>query len=334
MIAPSLPRTTVQISAQENLRMVVYVLGRPAQGEMIVTLLKDNDEVKFSILTDCYLSVSRHVRKFANWCRTIGIDHFDAMIFTHPDVDHCTGVCELIKEMDAEHTSMLFIPNQMFSVSEVSEAKIRGPFQKISDEYVKNGRLYLQMRKPSERSVMFELEFQSPLQDTTIMQFVQIATDEYYICAHNLHRKPKASHNDLSLAYSIRYNNQNFLYCADIPGEYVRLMDNEYLRNVRFVKIPHHGSRRCEQLPARLLANGHRRVVSATTTFHGKAKRKRLPHDEVLSLYKEMGEVYCTGPNVSVASEYEYGGIRIDCCLSNNEIETTCFGNAYQYVTS
>lgn len=330
--SPPLPRTTLLISSRENLRMVVYVLGRPAQGEMIVTLLKDNDEVKFSILTDCYLSVSRHVKKFTNWCKTIGVNHFDAMIFTHPDIDHCTGICDLIEEMDTEHTSMLFIPNQMFSVSEISEAKIMNPFREISDEYDKNGRLYLQMRKPLERNIMFELEFLSPLQDGSKMQFVQIATDEYYICAHNLHRKPKASHNDLSLAYSIRYNGQNFLYCADLPGEYVREIDNEYLHNVRFVKIPHHGSRSCAELPSQLLANGHRNVISATTTFHGRAKRKRLPHDEVLCQYKMMGDVFCTGPSISMASNQEYGGIKINCFLLNNEIETSCFGNAYQYM--
>lgn len=312
--------------------MVVYVLGRPTQGEMIVTTLQDGDEVKYSTLTDCFIMSRRHAKVFANWCRSIGVSHFDVLIFTHPDVDHCLGVRELVAEMDAKHTSELFVPNQMFAQTDVSIEKVIAPFREISKQYNNNGKLHLQKRMPLERNVMFELQFNAPMQMSTTMQFIQIATDEQYLFFHNLDKKDKAKHNDLSLAYTIHYNNQNYLYCADLPGDYVREIDNEFFHNVRFVKIPHHGSNGSKELPSKLQVNEQKEVLSVTTTYHGLAKKRRLPSQEVLQGYMRTGNVYCTGPDLDALSQklYKYGGVKISYKLRGNDLGVTYAGNAYQ----
>lgn len=324
----------MRISSHDNLHMVVYVLGCPSQGEMVVTLIQDGDEVKYSILTDCYLETPHQVKLFARWCRRIGVLHFDAMIFTHPDVDHCTGVSNLVNEMDSIYSSLLFIPEQMFGVLNVSEEQIIGPFREITKHYEKNDKLIIQDREKKERKVMLEIEFQAPMQTPTTMQFIQLATDKYFINRHCLYRENKASHNDLSLVYTINYLGNNYLYCADLPGEYVKEIDDEYLHNVQFVKIPHHGSKGCIEFPSRLLANAQDGLISATTTYHGMADTRRLPAEEVLQLYSKMGNVYCSGPRISPIPEkvYKYGGIRIDCLFHEVDLKASCWRNAYQYI--
>lgn len=332
----SILHTPLQISSYDNLRMVIYVLGRPAQGEMIVTTLLDGEEVRYSMLTDCYITSKQHAELFANWCRKIGVHHFDAMIFTHPDEDHCTGICEVVAEMDPMYTTEIFIPNQMFAVPKISKDNIIEPFRQISDKYDKKGKLHFQMRMPREPRVMFELQFQVYMQAPTIMQFIQIATDERYVGIHNLYRETKASHNDLSLVYAMCYNGQKYLYCADLPGDYLRDIDDEYFHNVRFVKVPHHGSDSCKELPSRLLANEQKDVHSVTTTFHGMAEKRRLPNEEVLKKYCKTGDVYCTGPQLNPLPEkvFEFGGVKMSWELRGINTDIECCGNAYKFEES
>lgn len=330
------PRVPLRISSYENLQMAVYVLGCPCQGEMIVTVLLDGDEVKYSILTDCYLRSIRHANVFARWCKKIGVSHFDTIIFTHPDVDHCMGVDYLVRLMDPSYSSLLFIHSQMYAVVKISEDQILRPFREIWSGYKKNGTLHLQSKTQIRSKIMLEIEFNSMLHESSLMQLVQLAPDDLYLADHNLYRKNGSSHNDLSLVYSIYYNNKNYLYCADMPGDGVKYIDENYLYNVRFVKIPHHGSPDCIALPAMLFGCTSAGITSVTTIYHKLADEYKLPQDQILKLYRKKGRVYCTGPHIHSAPSklYKYGGVRLSWSLFDDSVAAEWGGNAYEYVNS
>lgn len=329
------PTETLQISSHENLRMVIYVIGCPIQGEMIMTLLMDQDEVKYSVLTDCYLVSRRHAHVFANWCRSIGVHRFNAIILTHPDVDHCCGINHLVDEMDPKREAKLFLPAQIMTVMKISTDKVLSPMKTLLSKYsVKNKTLYLQAFSKLRSPIMLEIIFQAALQRESTMTFIQMGTDDEFLFHQNL-TESKASHNDLSMVYTINYNDQNYLYCADMPGKYVNELDEEYLHNVRFVKIPHHGSKDCIGLSSQLMKNGETSVISSSTVYHKLLDSCKLPHKEVMQKYKLLGTAYCTGPKTEPMplKTYRYGGIKINYSLSNGELyeKPICQGNAYQY---
>ena len=48
--------------------------------------------------------------------------------------------------------------------------------------------------------------------------------------------------NDLSIVYALRFNGIDFLFCGDLANQSVKFIKEDFLQNVFFIKIPHHGS--------------------------------------------------------------------------------------------
>lgn len=45
-----------------------------------------------------------------------------------------------------------------------------------------------------------------------------------------------------SIVYALRFNGIDFLFCGDLANQSVKFIKEDFLQNVLFIKIPHHGS--------------------------------------------------------------------------------------------
>lgn len=325
----------MHVSAIENLQLTMYVIGFPVQGEMILTLLTDGSTVKKSFLTDCYLRTKNQVDIFAGWCKKRGVKHLDAIFITHPDVDHCTGLSMLLKKMDSDCSTILYMPDQIIAVRDVSHAIVRNSLRYVNKHYsIENGNLCLLTMDDYRGRTILELNIQPSMQPEMQMEFVQLAPTKGYLFGRNTN-KSQASHNDVSLVYAIVCNGFNYLFCADMPAEVAKNIDREYLQQVQFVKIPHHGSKDNNvDLLANLSSGQATNIISASTVFKKLAERSKLPKTEVLEGYKKIGRVYCTGPKHKSEPKQiqSYGGVKIHYFLFDRKKKplSRCVGNAFE----
>lgn len=112
----------------------------------------------------------------------------------------------------------------------------------------------------------------------------------------------------------------DYLFCGDLMGDDVQFLDKNFLKNVSFVKIPHHGSSRTHQLPQLMKKQNVTAPIAATTTF----SRYNLPEKRVIRMYQSFCEsVYSTSEGA-----HQYGCIETDFSIRDLSCNVKLSGNA------
>lgn len=120
--------------------------------------------------------------------------------------------------------------------------------------------------------------------------------------AHKILKKLEANKsikgNDISISAILRIGKYGFFFGGDAENDELSEISNEYLHNLTFVKIPHHGSPTSDKLPSIISKEVKReaqemfeatgnykeeKLFAVTTSF--KYGRANLPEDKVLKLY-------------------------------------------------
>lgn len=310
----------------QNLSLDIYTIGYPGMGETILTMICEGNSVLFTTLTDCYLTSDCNY--VSNILNQRGVSAIDAFIWTHPDVDHSVGICDVLSQFDSLHKAKVYLPEEfhngirykvcneaMDALSYLKENySVRSDYNVCTVGVTENetrGLIRLRFKeKHGEKKIRCQWQFMAPFGE---LAWRQVSKDNFTL-------------NDLSIVYSMHFNDVNFLFCGDLAERSVKFMDSQYLQNVYFIKIPHHGSCNDNRVFIRKLQeNQVKGALSVTTSF-----QSTHPYPETLEAYKNIScEIDCTGDAAHTVEKY--GCIKASFNICSLVHQTELSGNAFCY---
>lgn len=315
-----------------SLRLHVYVVGYPMEGEAILFLFEENSEPLLTILTDSYRDDDYcHISKIlSDW----GSPNLDMFFWTHPDNDHSKGIETLLGEFDKNGDCHIFIPHYLHSenVEEHIGKNATGALTYLKNNYNRSPKYakgHLRQYHPvsfdvSADPARFNFEFRSIVTGGLLGVSIEIYGPEVQRVLQHTDGTLGYDANTMSIVYKMNANSVNLFMTGDLDNEGAGVIPDECFKNIHFLKIPHHGSDELKDFTGKFVMNETADMVSATTVFnHGK---KPLPVDDMIGDYKEHSSaIYSTG-----VGEAKFGCVHVTYNLMKvlREGEVELAGNA------
>ena len=307
----------------QKLKLRIFTIGYPLEGESIIGVIDDEDRHLFSFVIDSYEIVDPNKRVFNETLeklRELNISSIDAFFWTHPDIDHSKGIQTLLSEADKEVNAFIFLPAMLNKDLDLTD-EARNSMDYLFGKYNKGRKYQMSMvvKNQYETNRTLKLTFEERRSGREM-------TGEFYFLAPNGARLLRGTCankgfglNRLSIMFSLRMNHFDYLFCGDLMGDDVQFLDGDFLKNVRFIKIPHHGSTRTRQLPELLDNQQVSDAIAATTVF----AKCNLPEEETIQKYKSVcTDVYSTseGPAMygCVETCFNIRDLSYDAALTGN----------------
>ena len=142
-------------------------------------------------------------------------------------------------------------------------------------------------------------------------------------CNHANFWDMEMEHNLMSIVYSVEINGRNYLFTGDLLDDGARMMSEEVLARINYIKIPHHGSERSKEFQYKTKQFCDGGIIATTTRFNN----SQDPKESTLSAYRDIGEVYFV---TDERSDFA-GCIETEVDVMNDTRFTKCIGNASQY---
>lgn len=324
-----IPKVKIEIDDIDSLHLDVYTIGYKEEGESLLLLLCDGKNILHCTMTDCYcIGDYNHADAILN---DLEVKNIDAFVWTHPDSDHSTGIKSFLEIYDSNADARIFIPAGLScDIIDTDEAKKALTF--ITNKYNRNRQYdidYISLNSGDFCQLMkYRIkEKKTSRQVDYMFTFILPNTN---LVARRSNSEGKILLNDYSIFYIVTFNDQNYLFCGDLSKQNVQFINEDWLEDVVFVKIPHHGSTTLGNFQGKLISAGVNDVISTCTTF----KSKQLPNDGVLKSYKSFSKaVYCTGKNED-SPKYDYGCVLNQFNANMKDNASSCSGNAFEYKVS
>ena len=312
-----------KVRSLEYLHLRIRTLGYPENGESIMISLMDDDKELFNVFIDNY-----EVGNYQYWISLLPPEtKIHAFIWTHPDEDHSLGVHKLLSKFDSNREARIFLPTSLTrNLLELNNKTAALPcYDYLKENYNKN-RTYLWnevslcqdegirnlcQRKIVDRSnnnsVTFRIGFMLP-----IGAMVNRRVDKSQMNSGEM--------NHLSLFTVVELNRFRYIFAGDLSKINVQFLDDDYLNNCRFIKIPHHGSKDPIKLVDKIECIPSLKMHSVTTIFG-----TTNPFKVVLDKYAEKcEEVFSTD-----RGEAQFGMVEIDYYVNDlDRINIKLEGNA------
>lgn len=308
----------------DNLRFKVFTIGYSSEGESVLGVIDDGDRHLYSFVVDSYHVVDDDNCVFNETIaklKDLNITSIDAFVWTHPDKDHSTGIQELLSEVDKDAGALIFLPAMLDKKLEITD-DVRSGMEYLFKRYNSGTKYGMNMvvKNQTTTNPDVKLTFKERRSGRKII-------GGFYFLAPNGARLLRNScvnktfgFNRLSIMFSFRVNNFDYLFCGDLMGDDVQFLDDDFLRNIQFIKIPHHGSSYTRQLPQLLNTNKVTDVIATTTTF----SKRNLPEDEIICMYKSIARgVYSTAEG-----DCKYGCVETDFNIRDLSCNVMLTGNA------
>jgi beta-lactamase superfamily II metal-dependent hydrolase len=279
--------TPIGLDHNSNLQLHIYVLGHYPMGESVLLIVyeKNTKKVHKSILIDCFerddVNVFTSVLDYYN----IGGLGLDFVVWTHPDKDHSVGFEHIIGRYTNHKKTLYLLPDGVDREINVS-LESKKAFDAIAQRHNIVERINTSNRRDYPLvygkelfvdgytdSINFEIEVLTPFADRTFNK-----TE----CCRGF------CINELSISLLVKFGKLNFYFGGDSENPNISLIQEEKLKNLDFIKIPHHGSNSADKLINIIEScnDGVRLATSVSTCFvHGRSK---LPEMAVLERYKKL----------------------------------------------
>ncbi len=327
------------VSSFDNLTISLFVIGYKNIGESIIIIFRDisnaGEKVIMSMVIDCYetvnLNLAREVLKKYN------VQKLDFVCWTHPHYDHSLGIDGLINDFFHDNL-VVFLPK--FYYPNLTEDLLKGESKKAVEIY---NNIWTSVEKHPNikeiwRSISANGDYStnvypmciSSINDTVSKElFFRFLTPlghrtDIYATAGKQFSKP----NELSVSFVMSLDGYDFYFGGDTENEHANGIDCEIIKNMRWIKVPHHCSRGAINIANNL---GPRLdfVVSTVYTSSG------LPAKEVQNIYAKEAPLHMT--QLDEINDYqlnsEYGIVQYDYHFKKNEafVNIFTYGNAGQY---
>lgn len=311
-----------------QLRLHIYVVGYPAEGESILIVVSEGKRALLTIVTDCYMTLEgyNHVSEIltTDW----NSPSLDAFIWTHPHNDHSKGIMAFLDKHDKKRLAQIISAENSIGYDKHPDTRNYSVIQKYLirkyaakqysfmayDPYRDCTLNFLLKGNTSDLpSIPFSLDFCAPLAVNGA------------ISSYNKYQKP----NKTSLAFKVSVNNVDVFMGGDLDEICVPYIEEGIFQHVNLIKIPHHGSEKTGEIHLRFKANTCEEVHAASTVF----TKSKDPKEKILKGYADKGAtVHCTGPKAGDAPVENYGCLHYVYDLSNSKFENLfCSKNAYQF---
>ena len=309
-----------------NLVLEVHTVGYPTQGESIVTMLKDGDRVLFTVVTDSFCTDSSD--EVSAILHRNGDPHINIFVWTHPDEDHSVGIENLLTTFDSQHEAIVYIP------ANISRELMNNDSARTALDYLVAN--YNKMRRYNLSSIGSTQGIELPHQSFVVksrrtgreivgyFHFLLPDTSMSFRRAYH-HVRNSGDMNDFSIVYVLSLNGLRYFYGADMTNssmKFLRTDKSQYLDNIRFIKIPHHGSKDSAKAVGLLKPYEEKKAV-ATTTVYGATN----PFSPSLDAYKSI----CAYVSSTDRGLEPFGCIQMDFKVNDTLMPTPiCRGNAKQ----
>ena len=323
-----------RVKSFNDLRLRIYTIGYPVMGESVLALLCDGDQVLFSVVTDCYCigqeknGAYNHVDTIMTGC---GVTQIDAFVWTHPDEDHSLGIESLLDCYDNQHEAEIFIPEGLI------EQRKKGTLCKEScgvvdylyshysnrGSHKTNRHVHTVSTDDHEVRDLLGLEIYADDEVMPMTCKFRFVLPYAEFCNHANFWDMDMEHNLMSIVYSIEINGRNYLFTGDLLDEGTKMMSDEVLSRINYIKIPHHGSEHSKEFQFKVKRFGDIRTISTATRFD----KKNDPKESTLRAYSELGDVYYVTNELT----HKVGCIETEVDVMTDVCVTKCFGNACRF---
>lgn len=307
----------------------IYTLGYMPMGESVLAIIRNRETGKIilSILFDSFEKKGNNIMfqyldKF-----NIKQNKLDCIIWTHPDLDHSVGYDKIIKDYASSNTVFILpegLSNYWFIRCILKNRKYG--FRKLALVF----KSWISIKKFSRKYRNVERVNASNWRNRTSYCECKIGNyngeidcrlDIMTPLAHKIFKKLETNKsikgNDISISAILRIGKYGFFFGGDVENDELAEINNDYLHNLTFVKIPHHGSTASDRLPSIINKEIKRdaqekfeqtgnyieeKLFAVTTSF--KYGRANLPEDKVLKLYRGCSEHIIRTKNDTNSNKY------------------------------
>jgi len=252
----------VSNSPDKNLHLIACDVGQ-GDGTLITyestqVLIDGGPDSK---ILDC---LGKHI---PYWDRKI-----EVVILSHPQLDHYGGLIEVVRRYEVEN----FVANALDSKADAYQElkreiadrgiKVINPTQNTAIRY---GSLYIDIVYPSDSFLLQNSSVASEAQGSDVLG------------SYTSNRDP----NEFSVVAILTFGEFDALFMGDITPEIIpEVIAGGELKDVDFIKVPHHGSK--NGLTRELL---NATAPEAAVISVGKNNRFGHPHEQVLTMLTDAG---------------------------------------------
>lgn len=318
-----------ELNSLENVEFRIYTIGYSRQGESILTILCNKEQILYSVLTDSFQKQVRGLKKFNVLDEILtqyDNPHIDLFVWTHPDQDHSIGIEDALDTYDSDRKAFVFVPDGLDRKDKYEICgKSKDAFDYLNKYYFQRGHgLPISVSSQEERKIV-KLRLKEIETGVSIWaDFIFIAPSGEVILKRTANEN-KFTINEMSVVYAINMNGRNFLFTGDFEGSNLQLMSTERMELLKFLKVPHHASYRSNSIVGKIMMHN---TVELTQTV---TQKGRTPSKEELDCYLKTGQVYVASDDTRKDHQYGYVlakyGVR-DASLIKHPL---LVGNAYQH---
>ena len=316
--------TSLRCTRYSDLVLEVHTVGYPDMGESIVTFLKDGARVILTVVTDSFKT------DYADEVKRVlddnGHPSVNIFIWTHPDEDHSVGIENLLDEFDKGRKATVYMPaNITKDIMPCNAAK--DAFDYLVQNYGEGRRYQLHpiLTVGNQVVTLNSFEIYERITNRKISgNFSFLLPDTTLTMRRSYHgAKNPGDMNDFSLVYVLELNCIHYIFCGDMTYQSIQFIERKsrsYLENIRYVKIPHHGSTDPMKLVDMLTPYQLKKAVATTTVFNASH-----PYKEALDKYAEI----CEHVSSTDRGNDSYGRVKLAFNISRMQVPSPVLeGNA------
>lgn len=316
----------IVVSSIDNLFLDIYIVGYPRQGESILCVLREDASILFVSLVDTYKPDARE-NYVADILNGIGKPPIDVLVWSHPDEDHSVGISEVMETFDPNHEASVFVPE---NIANIVENKAKQEFKKLLSWYAPSGKGTKLRTRFNTVSLSYG-EVRTLYNITIFEQDTNLSVHLYlsFFLPNSSRINQKAlkwdsiKTNEFSIVHSLTFNGQQYLFCGDLTKNNIILLPERFYSDVKFIKIPHHGSSEPSSLAMKMMSNGVSEAISASTVYSVGGNDN--PKDDTISLYRKISKsVFSTGKGTS----FDFGCIKLSLDKKGDLVSSELKGNA------
>ena len=272
-----------------NIGVTIYVIGYEKEGESIIFLLENQNNILYSAVIDCF-SIEC-LNKTIDILKEHEVNKLNLICWSHPDDDHTVGLEEVLDLFAGEDTKILFPYGVWLDEIKTLRVKYSKSAREIFKfiEHLHEGRQI----NHNHNTVGVNEEQYLPIQDYAfidkfgrkVLFSIKALSPIFSIINHYIAKDPNnVCKNIFSIALSFNIGNRIFLFTSDIEDCTIKYMDDDALNNVFFLKTPHHTSSSSSLLYQKIALKNIYIPISVTTVY----EKHKLPDIKVISQFSNI----------------------------------------------